>query len=360
MSVARFVVTWIAVVAVCLHASPANAQLPSGWKSHSLARPAPPVVMPGKSNLPLAPPSDAIVLFDGKDLSNWRSKEGGESKWKVVDGAMESVSKAGYIYSKQKFGDCQLHIEWASPAEVKGDSQGRGNSGIFLMEKFEVQVLDSYDNPTYADGAAGSIYGQFPPLVNAARKPGKWQSYDIIFKRPRFDGEELVSPAAITVLLNGVLVQNHTEPYGPTEWLVPKDYQAGPEEGSLGLQDHGNPVRYRNIWIRPLADPARPRPKQPYPKEHPLSEEMKEKLVGQYKKFTIERKGDGLVYISGDRPMELVPVSDTEFLFRKTAGRLIFSTDEDGDFDEVYVKVDAMGEKIYPVKKPKLGKPDSK
>lgn len=321
----------------------ALAQLPSGWKAHELRRPAPPVVTPGDSNLPLQAPSDAVVLFDGKDLSQWRSKNGGKAKWKIVDNAMEVVPKSGFIFSKQKFGDCQLHVEWASPAKVKGKSQGRGNSGIFLMEMFEVQVLDGYNNPTYADGSAGSIYGQFPALVNASRKSGQWQSYDIIFKRPRFDGQKLVAPAVLTVLHNGVVVQNHTEPFGPTEWLVHKEYDPSVTEGSLALQEHRNPVRFRNIWIRSLADRPSPSADQVVPREHELSDEMKEKLVGKYKHFKIEKRGDVLICIVAQRLLELVPVSETEFVFRKTAGSLIFSQGEDGELDEAYLTVDAMG-----------------
>ena len=339
---------------------PALAQLPTGWKAHDLQRPAPPVVTPGKSNLPLEAPSDAIILFDGKDLSNWRSEKGGKAKWKVVDGVMESVAKSGYIFSKQKFGDCQLHIEWASPAKVKGNSQQRGNSGVYLMERFEVQVLDCYNNPTYADGNAGAIYGQYPPLVNASRKPGEWQSHDIIFKRPRFDGDKLVSPAALTVLHNGVLVQNHSEAFGPTAWMVHDEYDPSITEGSLGLQDHGNPVRYRNIWIRPLRDPPRPEHPGDYPPEHQLSEEMSNRLIGKYKKFSIEKRGDSLFCVTGKRPLEMIPVSDTEFVFRKTAGSLVFTETEDGDLEEAYLMVDAIGRQVSPVKKPAPAEPSAK
>jgi hypothetical protein len=329
----------------------AFAQLPTGWKAHDLKRPAPPVVTPGESNLPLKAPSDAIILFDGKDLSNWRSKNGGKAKWKVVDGVMESVPKSGYVFSKQKFGDCQLHVEWASPAKVKGKSQQRGNSGVFLMELFEVQVLDCYNNPTYSDGNAGSIYGQYPPLVNASRKPGEWQSYDIVFKRPRFDGDKLVSPATLTVLHNGVLVQNHSKAFGPTAWMVHDEYDPLITEGSLGLQDHGNPVRYRNIWIRPLTDPPRPESKEEYPKEHQLSDEMKNQLVGQYEGFSIEKRGDSLFCLIADRPMEMVAVSETEFVFRKTAGNLVFTETDDGQLDEAYLMLDAAGRKVSKVGK---------
>lgn len=351
MFVARFSLLLFAATAICYTVDVANAQLPTGWKQHDLRRPAPPVVTPGESNLPLKAPSDAIVLFDGTDLSKWRSKNGGKAKWKVIDGVMESVPKSGYVFSKEKFGDCQLHVEWASPAKVKGNSQQRGNSGVYLMELFEVQVLDGYNNPTYADGNAGAIYGQYPPLVNASRKPGEWQSHDIIFKRPRFDGDKLVSPAVLTVLHNGVLVQNHSEAFGPSAWLVHNEYDPSVTEGSLGLQDHGNPVRYRNIWIRPLSDPARPAREEAYPKEHKLSAEMKEKLLGKHKHFTIEERGDALFCVTGRRPLELVPVSETEFVFRKTAGSLIFTQTEDGELDEVYLSIDATGRKVSKFKK---------
>jgi hypothetical protein len=222
-------------------------------------QPLPTVVTPGDK--PGAPPSDAVVLFDGSADSfsaNWTDTKGGPSKWKVVDGAMESVRRAGYVQSKEKFGSCQLHIEWASPAKVQGDGQGRGNSGVFLMGTYEIQVLDSYENQTYADGQAGALYGRSKPLVNASRKPGKWQSYDIIFHRPLFDKEGKVTRrATFTVLHNGVLIQDHTVLSGGTGWRGPhaaSEYKAHPDKMPLSMQDHGNPVRFRNIWVRPLED----------------------------------------------------------------------------------------------------------
>jgi hypothetical protein len=212
----------------------------------------PPIVTPGRT--PSDPPSDAIVLFDGRDLSAWRSAAGsGEAKWNVREGYMEVAARTGDIATKQEFGDCQLHIEWATPAEVKGTSQERGNSGVFLMERYEVQVLDSYDNKTYFHGQAGAIYKQYAPQVNACRKPGEWQTYDIIFKAPKFDEQGKVTERArITVLQNGVLIQNNVEIYGNTWHDKPALYIAHGPKASLKLQDHGNPVRYRNIWIRPL------------------------------------------------------------------------------------------------------------
>lgn len=224
-------------------------------------QPLPPVVAPGEPAAFFAPPSDATVLFDGSEESlkaNWTDKDGNPSQWKIVDGALESVKKAGYIHTKKSFGSCQLHIEWAAPATVMGDGQGRGNSGIFLMNTYEVQVLDSFENQTYADGQAGSLYGRSKPLVNASRKPGEWQSYDIIFHRPVFDDKgKVVRRATFTVLHNGVLVQDHVILSGGTGWMGPhaaSEYRAHPDKLPISLQDHGNPVRFRNIWIRELPE----------------------------------------------------------------------------------------------------------
>jgi len=211
----------------------------------------PPIVTPGKTDND--PPSDAIVLFDGKDLSKWRAGDGGDAKWKVAEGYAEVVPGTGDIATKEQFGDCQLHVEWATPAEVKGEGQHRGNSGVFLMERYEVQVLDSYDNKTYYHGQAGSIYRQYAPLVNASKKPGEWQSYDIVFKAPKFDEQGKVTERArITVFHNGVLIQNNVEIYGITWDDRAALYIAHGPKASLKLQDHNNPLRYRNIWIRPL------------------------------------------------------------------------------------------------------------
>ncbi|HYK88547.1 MAG TPA: DUF1080 domain-containing protein [Acidobacteriota bacterium] len=195
-----------------------------------------------------APPSDAVVLFDGSDLSKW---DGGGS-W-IVKNGVATVS-GGSITTIQSFGDCQLHVEWAVPEKVQGSGQERGNSGIFLQNRYEIQVLDSYQNPTYPDGQAGALYKQYPPLVNACRKPGEWQSYDIIFEAPRFDASgRILKPGYLTVLQNGVLIQNHIEILGDTAWLTAPGYTPHPSRQPLGLQDHGCPVRYRNIWIRELS-----------------------------------------------------------------------------------------------------------
>jgi hypothetical protein len=241
---------------VVFSGTPARGQVDTQWKIHDPNRPVPPIITPGTpstQDAPGKPPSDAILLFDGSDLSQWLSTDGGPAKWKVENGYMEVVAKSGYIHTKQSFGDCQLHVEFSEPTPPHGESQERGNSGVFLMGKYEIQVLDSYDNKTYADGQAASVYGQYPPLVNAARPPGQWQSYDIVFHGPRFDaGGKLLRPARVTVFHNGVLVQDNVELTGPTEHGKRPPYEAGPDKAALALQDHGNPVRFRNIWIRPL------------------------------------------------------------------------------------------------------------
>ena len=229
--------------------------LPGGhWRVHDLNRPHPAVVTPGAQCG--QPPSDAIVLFDGKDLSNWQSLEKGGAlappKWKVGDGYFEVTPGAGHLVTREKFGDVQLHIEWASPAEAVSNSQGRGNSGVLFLSLYEIQVLDSYNNVTYADGQAGAIYGQYPPLVNASRPPGEWQAYDIIFEAPRFDGDKVVEPAYLTVFHNGVLLHNRQPSLGPMKHKVLTRYEPHADELPLMLQGHGNPVRYRNIWVRRL------------------------------------------------------------------------------------------------------------
>jgi len=228
------------------------------WKQHDLNRPLPPVVEPGNCSAqsqPAKPPSDATVLFDGKDLSHWQGESGGPAKWKVEDGYFEVAKGTGNIQTKDTFGSSQLHVEWAAPVPPSGSGQDRGNSGVFLMGKYEIQVLDSYNNKTYADGQAAAVYGQYPPLVNASCAPGQWQTYDIIFHRPVFGaGGKLVRPARVTVLHNGVLVQDNVTLTGPTEHNIRPPYTPGPDRLPLALQDHDHPVRYRNIWIRQLPE----------------------------------------------------------------------------------------------------------
>ena len=243
-------------IAAALSAAPAYAQVDTRWKIHDLDRPLPPVVTPGTASTqdtPGKPPSDAIVLFDGTGLEQWLGNDGSTAKWKVENGYFEVVPKTGNIHTRNSFGDCQLHVEFSEPTPPLGESQGRGNSGVFLMSTYEIQVLDSYENKTYADGQAAAVYGQYPPLVNASRPPGQWQTYDIVFHGPRFDNSgKLLRPARITVFHNGVLVQDNVGPTGPTEHGERPPYKAGPDKMPLALQDHGQPVRYRNIWLRPL------------------------------------------------------------------------------------------------------------
>ena len=209
------------------------------------ADPVPPVVTPGVQG---APPSDAIVLFDGKDLSAWKSSDGGPARWKVQDGYAEM--RQGNIMTREEFGPVQLHLEWATPAEVKGEGQGRGNSGVYLQGRYEIQVLDSYQNPTYPNGQAASFYGFAAPLVNASRKPGEWQVYDIVFHPPRADADGKVVPGSFTVFHNGVLVQDHIPVKGDATTAA--EFKGVTPTGPILLQDHGNPVRYRNIWVRKL------------------------------------------------------------------------------------------------------------
>jgi hypothetical protein len=234
------------------------AQAPMKWKIHDLNRPLPPVIDPGTASTqdkPGRPPSDAVVLFDGKDLSHWVGKDGNAAKWKVENGYMEVKADTGNISTRVSFGDCQLHVEFSEPAPPQGESQERGNSGVFPMGLYEIQVLDSYQNKTYADGQASAVYGQYPPLVNAARPPATWQSYDIVFHGPRFAADgKVLHPARVTILHNGVLVQDNVELTGPTAHGERPPYQQHAAKLPLQLQDHGDPVRYRNIWIRELRE----------------------------------------------------------------------------------------------------------
>ena len=227
------------------------------WAVHDQNRPQPKLVTPGNfssQEQPGKPPSDAIVLFDGTDVSKWEADKDGNvpTKWIVKNGAMECVPGSGYIRTKEKFGDCQLHVEWAAPTKVEGESQGRGNSGVFLMGQMEIQVLDNYNNPTYSDGTAGAVYGIYPPMANALRAPGEFQTYDIVFRRPIYKDGVVLDPGYVTVLVNGVLVQDHTMIEGFGGHMGRSKPRPFPETGPLKLQDHGNPVRYRNIWYRPL------------------------------------------------------------------------------------------------------------
>jgi hypothetical protein len=217
----------------------------SPWRVHDRRRPQPPVVAPGQR--PGDAPSDAVVLFDGKDLAQWL---GGNSQG-IEDGVI-NILKTGELRSKQEFGDCQLHVEWRSPAKADGGPMTWGNSGVYLMDQFELQIIESHDSHIYADGNDGSVYGQSPALVNASRKPGEWQTFDIVFTAPRFEGGKLIKPAYVTVLQNGVLVQNHTEILGATAHAALPAYSSTAAQGPIRLQAHGSAVQFRNIWVRPL------------------------------------------------------------------------------------------------------------
>ena len=262
-------IAWGAAIAVAVAAgSPAAAQekpgftdtptLPDGkWKVHDTNRPHPTVVTPASA--PGAPPSDAVILFDGKSLDAWQPQP---TAWAVKDGAVTATPRAtgsgeNALVSKQSFGDVQLHLEFRSPNPPAKSSQDRGNSGIWFMQRYEIQILDGYNNPTYADGTVGAIYGWKPPLVNPSRRPGEWQSYDVVFERPHFGADgKLLRPAYITAFLNGVLVQNRQPWLGGTIWRKVGTYEAHADAAPIQLQDHNSPVSFRNIWVRPLPEAA--------------------------------------------------------------------------------------------------------
>jgi hypothetical protein len=332
--------TFLASSLALASAGVALAQSPGRFKAHDMTRPRPPVVKPAPQSLPVPAPPDAIVLFDGTNVSQWRSADGGPAKWVVKDGAMESVPGSGYVHSARGFGDIQLHVEWATPVPAHGTSQGRGNSGVFLMGLYEVQVLDSYENDTYPDGQAAAIYGQYPPLVNASRPPGEWQSYDIAFRRPRFNPDGTVaSRARITVIHNGILVQDGVEPWGPTAWLQAMPYIAHADKLPLALQDHGNPVRYRNIWLRELPEGPTALPTVDARPVINLATAQLDRYVGRYKVtgeapavYTVTRRGNQLLcdfYWNG-QPLELIPHSERVFSLRWTAGEVEFDVKPDG------------------------------
>ena len=326
------------VVAMTLAAGAASAQ--AHWKQHDMDRPRPEVVAPATQNLPAPVPEDAVVLFDGTDLSSWESVNGGTAEWRIEGDAFVVVPGTGAIQTTEGFGDVQLHVEWSAPTEIEGDSQGRGNSGVFLMKLYEVQVLDSYQNESYADGQAASIYGQYPPLSNAMRAPGEWNAYDIFFRRPRFsDAGAMEEPARLTVIHNGILVQNNEELWGGTNWIQAAPYSSHPEAMPIMLQDHGNPVRFRNIWVRPME--ARPAPEgatetaEAAPEAPALSAEALDAYAGQYERgpgqvTTIRRDGDRLLANVIGYELELVPVSAEEFRFARSDVSLIFELDTAG------------------------------
>lgn len=253
-----------------------SAQEQMGYEVHDGRRPQPVVITPGTfstQDQPGNPPSDAIVLFDGKDLSNWQSVKGGDAPWQVVDGDMRSVPGSGDIQTKQQFGDVQVHVEWLEPEGTKGRSQRRGNSGVFLQGLYEIQVLDNYKSETYPDGMAGAVYGQYPPLANVCRPQGEWQTYDIVFHAAKLQDGKVVRPARVTAFFNGVLVQDDTDLIGPTGYQILATYPASlPDKGPLRLQDENSPIGYRNIWVREL--PA----EKPQPPIKPAGQNDYEKM----------------------------------------------------------------------------------
>ncbi|MGA0420441.1 MAG: 3-keto-disaccharide hydrolase [Phycisphaerales bacterium] len=234
-----------------------QSQSDSRYKIHDMARPQPSVVAPGtpstQANVGTSP-ADAIVLFDGTDLSKW-SDGSGDARWRLVDGVIESVPGGGYLTTREAFGDCQLHLEWMVPADLKPKGGAGANSGVYLMQQYEVQILRREDRPTYPDGMAGAIYGQHPPLAAPDLPKGEWNTFDILFTAPRFDEDgSLKTPAYCTVIFNGVVVQNHVEIFGRTAAGQPPTYAKHPDRMPISIQDHGDRVRFRNIWIRPMGE----------------------------------------------------------------------------------------------------------
>jgi Domain of Unknown Function (DUF1080) len=321
------------------------------WLQHDISRPKPPVVEPAASPATTPAPKDAVILFDGTNLDAWQSSEGGAAKWKVMGGFMEVEPGTGRIETKAKFGDIQLHAEWAAPDPPVGKGQDRGNSGIFLMGQYEVQVLDSYHAETYADGQVGALYGQYPPLANAARRPGEWQTYDIAFRRPRFDkAGKLLSAPRVTVFLNGILVQDNEELWGGTNWLEPAPFDPHLDRGPIELQDHGHSVRFRNIWLREL--PERPAPPADYLANRPIisvSSDVLDQLTGKYamgqkkdSKPVVISRGDGHLLFkmaSRPRPLMMQPVSPTEFVLPHADARLTFERDNHGKVTGIRFRV---------------------
>jgi N-acetylglucosamine malate deacetylase 1 len=310
----------------------------TGWKQHASKRTKPPIVQPAEPPVAVRAPEGAVILFDGSSLDAWQTPEGKQAGWRVAAGAMEIVPGAGEIQTKGRFGDVQLHIEWAAPAPPAGDGQDRGNSGIFFMGLYELQILDSYLADTYPDGQAAAIYGQYPPLFNAARPAGQWQTYDVAFRRPRFgSGGTLLEPARITVFHNDVLVQNNEAILGPTRWLKWSPYERHEDRAPIKLQDHGHPVRFRNIWLIDL--PERPEPtalalERPTPIT--ITAAALERFVGRYaakseadasKSILISSGGNHLVLTTPGVPSHshvLLPVAPDVFEMRDSDVRMSF------------------------------------
>jgi hypothetical protein len=273
-------------------------------------------------------------LFGGGDISQWVAMDGSPTKWITRDAYMECVRGSGYVRTLQNFGDCQLHVEWATPVPPHGEGQGRGNSGVFFgLDRYEVQVLDSFGSQTYPDGTAAAAYGQYPPLVNASRPPGEWQIYDIIYTAPRFDPQgKLFSPVYLTVFHNGVLVQNHVQLTGPTSWLERAPYEPHPEKQPISLQDHGNPVRFRNIWVRELGRPGK--------KEFTLPQALLETYTGRYlatdrNRIEITREGNQLAARLSGVKFVLFAESPTRFFAKTTDVQIEFPAATQGKPDHL-------------------------
>jgi hypothetical protein len=312
------------------------------WRQHDIRRPRPAVVEPPPPSAPAAAPRDAIVLLGDDGLEAWQTPEGGKPGWKLEGGVLETVPGAGPIHTRESFGDVQLHVEWSAPEPPAGVGQDRGNSGVFLMGQFEVQVLDSYRADTYADGQAGAIYGQYPPLFNASRPPGQWQTYDIVFRRPRFESDgTLRAPARLTVIHNGIVVQNNEELWGQTNWLESQSFDPKVDRGPIQLQDHNHPVRYRNMWIRKLPDrPAPTAADLARPPIISLAADVLDALAGTYSagpephasRFELTRGRDHLLLKLPFRPTPLLvqPISATEFVLPHTDAHFTFRKDNHG------------------------------
>ncbi len=337
------------VVTVGLSASLAAGELgvtgtSNGWKQHDAQRTKPPVVKPAETLVAGRAPEGAVVLFDGSSLDAWQTPEGGQAGWRVAAGEMVIVPGAGEIQTKGRFGDVQLHIEWAAPTPPSGEGQDRGNSGIFFMGLYELQILDSYHANTYTDGQAAAIYGQYPPLFNAARPPGQWQSYDVAFRRPRFGtGGTLLEPARLSVFHNGILVQNNEAILGPTHWLKWRPYTRHEDRAPIKLQDHGHTVRFRNIWLIEL--PERPEPTArglERPKPIAITPEELEPFVGRYaaapnadaaRSTKISNGGNHLVLTTPGVPSQshvLVPVAPNVFEMGDSDVRMTFLKNPEG------------------------------
>ena len=309
-----------------------GAQASPRWRVHDMTRPRPATVSPAGTTVPVSPPAGAVVLFDGRSLSHWVGADGKPARWRVGKGYFEVRPGTGTITTVDSFGDMQLHLEWAAPLPAKGKGQDRGNSGVFLMGRYELQILDSWHNDTYADGQAGSMYGQHPPLFNVSRPAGAWQSYDVFFQRPRFDGAgALLSPARVTVLQNGVPVQNNVELFGPTSWLSRRPYEVHPDRLPLGLQDHSFKVRFRNVWVRPLPEGDPPPPPRAV---RMMPDSALQACVGTYKvdwgTATVASR-DGRLWLDlGDGPMALVADADSAFSIDGVDATVTFARDSAG------------------------------